>query len=717
MTVFAQKGTASCWSLLAIFAMTLVGCKKEVPSGTSSVQKVDPPRLAELSRIEGRRDPGAITLPDLTERDLRVRRRAVRALSRIADRRHETELVRALSDEDEEVVSWAAFGLGRLCELGAGHELVERLAIRAATLPNTGRSTPSGAQRFVLDPFVSIGEALGRCGTEKGEHTLRAWLRLEPPVNTAAVLGLGRLAGRTRRLLTPSLTNLLERVEGSGRLALGLYPLSRLVTLDDAVAARLLAVAPQALERGGDERTFALRALAATSPAAVPMLEKLVLSNGESSDRTDAARALGRLGDEGQRGLGRALSRLAWTSEQLSLARVLSPEYAVLQTIVAQLWPLVPREAESGLAKLAQLSPPDGAPPSLLRRMAALRCGAIARLKNAHSESRAVRECDLGHAPRTAKQTELELLDREKLTHARARRFVELASDPDPRIALLALELLGRHPEFRGVPRLLVSALERQELGVVATAARLLFHNSSWTSGPQAFDGADLRKIHAALEAALARSRPADALEVEGDLLEAAAALGMLNLRPRLDKACKDAHPYRRHRAERALARLGEKQPRCTTPLELRDFPEEPPVKTLKLRVVTDIGPVSLELDPSLAPLAVARIAELIKSGFYDGVSIHRVVPGAIVQLGDRGGDGFGGAGRDPLPSELSPVPFQERFVGVAVYGPDTGSSQFFVSLGKSPQFSGEYALIGVAELGFERLAEGDVIERIEIVR
>jgi len=333
------------------------------------------------------------------------------------------------------------------------------------------------------------------------------------------------------------------------------------------------------------------------------------------------------------------------------------------------------------------------------------------------SESRAVRECDLGHAPRIAKQTELELLDREKLTGARARRLALLASDPDPRVALLALQMLGRHPEFRGVPAVLVSALERHEPGVVATAARLFQQNSSWTSGPEAFPGAELRKLTAALESALSRARPADALEVEGDLLEAAAALGMLNLRPRLEQACKDAHPYLRHRAERALARLGDKQPRCNASPTLRDFPEEPPVKNLELRMVTDIGPVSLHLDSSLAPLAVARIAALAKSGFYDGVTVHRVVPGAIAQLGDQGGDGFGGADRAPLPSELSPVPFQERFVGVAMYGPDTGSSQFFVSLGQSPQFSGEYALIGVAEPGWERLAEGDVIHRVELVR
>ena len=88
------------------------------------------------------------------------------------------------------------------------------------------------------------------------------------------------------------------------------------------------------------------------------------------------------------------------------------------------------------------------------------------------------------------------------------------------------------------------------------------------------------------------------------------------------------------------------------------------------------------------------------------------------MQFGDRGGDGYGGAGegRDALRCETSPVPFDTGVVGIALGGRDTGSSQLFVTLGPAPHLDGEYAVIGKATGDWDALTEGDRIRTVRIV-
>ena len=65
-------------------------------------------------------------------------------------------------------------------------------------------------------------------------------------------------------------------------------------------------------------------------------------------------------------------------------------------------------------------------------------------------------------------------------------------------------------------------------------------------------------------------------------------------------------------------------------------------------------GPVKIELRTDLAPLHVARIRELTKEGFYDGVVFHRVIPGFMAQTGDPTGTGSGGSKKPNLKAEFS---------------------------------------------------------------
>jgi cyclophilin family peptidyl-prolyl cis-trans isomerase len=121
-----------------------------------------------------------------------------------------------------------------------------------------------------------------------------------------------------------------------------------------------------------------------------------------------------------------------------------------------------------------------------------------------------------------------------------------------------------------------------------------------------------------------------------------------------------------------------------------------------------------VRFDPALAPVAATRFVSLARAGFYTGVVVHRVVPGFVVQFGDRGADGYGGSG-DLLRCETSPVPFDALDVGVALAGRDTGSSQIFVTLSRQPHLDGEYAWVGRAEGNWDGVAEGDMVRAVRV--
>jgi cyclophilin family peptidyl-prolyl cis-trans isomerase len=96
-------------------------------------------------------------------------------------------------------------------------------------------------------------------------------------------------------------------------------------------------------------------------------------------------------------------------------------------------------------------------------------------------------------------------------------------------------------------------------------------------------------------------------------------------------------------------------------------------------------------------------------------VLVHRVVPGFVAQFGDPSGDGYGGDDRPPLRCETSPVAFGVGSVGVALAGRDTGTSQLFVTLGRYPHLDGDYAWLGEAGPGWDRIAAGDRIVHVSV--
>ncbi len=111
-------------------------------------------------------------------------------------------------------------------------------------------------------------------------------------------------------------------------------------------------------------------------------------------------------------------------------------------------------------------------------------------------------------------------------------------------------------------------------------------------------------------------------------------------------------------------------------------------------RVRTSRGSFIVELLPDEAPLTVWNFAQLARSGFFDNLRFHRIVPDFVVQGGDPRGDGNGGPGWS-IPDEPSPLPFDEGTLGMALSGPDTGGSQWFVTLSSQPHLDGTYPVFG----------------------
>ncbi len=133
----------------------------------------------------------------------------------------------------------------------------------------------------------------------------------------------------------------------------------------------------------------------------------------------------------------------------------------------------------------------------------------------------------------------------------------------------------------------------------------------------------------------------------------------------------------------------------------------ENPEDTLVLE--TTKGRVVIKLRPDLAPNHVARVKELAREGFYDGVVFHRVIDGFMAQTGDPTGTGMGGSEKPDLQAEFSDTPFKRGVVGMArAQDPNSANSQFFIMLADGEFLNGQYTVVGEVTKGM------DVVDKIK---
>jgi cyclophilin family peptidyl-prolyl cis-trans isomerase len=164
----------------------------------------------------------------------------------------------------------------------------------------------------------------------------------------------------------------------------------------------------------------------------------------------------------------------------------------------------------------------------------------------------------------------------------------------------------------------------------------------------------------------------------------------------------------------------------------------------VRVRMTTAKGTVDLELYADKAPVTVANFVKLVKARFYDGVLVHRVVPGFVVQAGDpqtvgmsakrlaeilarqQSGTsdsadppiGTGGPGWT-IPLENTGLTHDRGVIAMArAQDPDSAGSQFYITVGAAHDLDGQYAVFGKVTAGMnvvDRLAVGDIIRSVRI--
>jgi peptidylprolyl isomerase len=128
----------------------------------------------------------------------------------------------------------------------------------------------------------------------------------------------------------------------------------------------------------------------------------------------------------------------------------------------------------------------------------------------------------------------------------------------------------------------------------------------------------------------------------------------------------------------------------------------------------TTKGRVVIEMRPELAPGHVARIKELVRDGFYDGIVFHRVIDGFMAQTGCPHGTGTGGSGQK-LKAEFNPEPHVRGTVSMArAQNPDSGDSQFFICFDEASFLNKQYTVWGRVTEGMDNV---DKIKRGEPVQ
>ena len=123
-------------------------------------------------------------------------------------------------------------------------------------------------------------------------------------------------------------------------------------------------------------------------------------------------------------------------------------------------------------------------------------------------------------------------------------------------------------------------------------------------------------------------------------------------------------------------------------------------------------GRVTIQLRPDVAPQTVARIKELVRKGFYNGLAFHRVIDGFMAQTGDPKGDGTGGSDLPDLAAEFNGLPHARGSLAMArTADPNSANSQFYIMFVARLSMDGKYTVFGRVVSGMEHV---DAINRGE---
>ncbi|MBI2391790.1 MAG: YdcF family protein [Deltaproteobacteria bacterium] len=754
--------------VVVLAVLATIACRRAPPPHTdagaplaalSSLATVSSAELVAARVAADLRQSEGVAATLASSPDVAARRAAARALSQIGDPGAIERLGRSLVDEDAEVVAWSAYGLGLPCDVDPElsredrARIVRAVVARSLSLEARALSLEGKQATAAIDPWRAIAWTLGRCGGIEASRELARWLRRDVTRARAAAWALGAIAHRDHGLEDDVANALIDAVrggDGGAPLDDALYPFAPSSLRNDWASRPptpgLAEVARARLATAGPGRVFAIRALGRAEGAKPDDLRAIVNDPvTPENERVEALRALHWMGAGGDAEIAAFATRNAPVDDAATLE---VPVFGAVRVAVELLGDRAPTPTTltSLRAFVPKGMPPLSGSPNAVRRRATLRCLAATALHPGKPGEAEVVRC-AAHDPSLPVPLRAELdalrdlarlaaLDRSEITGDRRELLLKLARDGVPRVRERALGMLGKHAEAEEAPEIVIKALAAKSHGVVAAAAQAIADRPSvaFVLSKKAIEKAldpsapppdktepDRTvepKVLEALDGALSRPLEEADAETKTALAAAVSALKHQKARGFALRLCGDRSPAMRRAGRDALARLDPpgKAPTCTTIDDhgtASPHASAPPAKKT-LRLETSVGALTLALDPVIAPVAVARVAELAASGFYDGTPIHRVVPGFVVQLGDPGGDGYGGA-HSALRCETAPVAFEEGDVGVALAGRDTGSSQIFVMLGRAPHLDGSYAWLGKASGPWAKIAEGDVIVRASV--
>jgi HEAT repeat protein len=642
--------------------------------------------------------PAPPPVPDLvrmlSDPEARVRRRSALAIGRVGLAAGAAPLLPLLaSDRDAEVRQMAAFALGLIGEASAKDPLVAALADQSPLVQG------SAAEALGLIGDASAADPIGGMVGQ----ILQSGALAQPPGDeddgrrdtpTAACrLGIFALV---RLKAYPALSAAV--LDPNGQPRVGWWPVAyALQRLEDKRA--LPALLTLAGDANAYARGFAVRGLGLLKDrAAVPVLMPL-LSSGDRGVLIEAIRALGKIGD----------------------VAAAEPFQRILHD--GKVDPVVKLEVVSAMGGLhATADAAQQLPPSVIDDVLDLLT-------------------DPSPAIRAAALRSTATLDPDNLL------AVLSGLDPDPHWSVRATlaTVLGTLPPEVAMPRLTL-LLGDQDQRVVPAVLAALTALKAPNAAPILIERlkADDPVVRAAAANGLGELKPADAPAALSDAYQrgqgdatytarAAALAALSQYGPAavatLRTALGDKDWAVRVRAAMLLKTI---DPPTSTEIDAQIRPApttvtpetysaarltEPPVSTV-VYIDTDRGTIQVELAVLDAPLTVDNFITLARKGYFNGLSIHRVVPNFVVQDGDPRGDGEGGPGYT-IRDEMNQRPYLRGTVGMAL-DPwrDTGGSQFFITHSPQPHLDAKYTVFGRVVAGMDvvdKIQQWDVIRSIRV--
>lgn len=628
--------------------------------------------------------PAAANVPDLVvlvrDPDPSLRHRAALAIGRVGMADGLAPLTIALSDPEPDVRAIAAFAMGLIGDKLALPALQAALAdpspvVRGRAIEALGLIADPSAAPWVAQAAVGCGPLIAPLSPDD-----EAWPK-SPEIEMCR-LALFSLA-RLRQLDALAQVAIDATGQPVSRWWPVAFALSRVGDPRGAVYLPSLATGT-----GVYTASFALRGLAlAKHPAllsiAVPLLGQ---PDVDIKLRVAAVRALATAADQA------ALTPLVSLLGQPGL-----PVNLLIETIVAIGAFQAPTAFEPLLDLLTHPAP-------------AVRSAALSAASRSNAEAFLLVLSGLGRdedwSVRAALAGVLATLPADRVSAL----VEDLASDEDVRVHGAALTALVALKAPSASSRL-ITALEAADFVVRGTAADLL---------------GDLKPAGAAeaLVAAYTRGASDSAYGARASAIGALAKIGGDPALATLRRALADPDWPVRTRAAELLRGLGQTDAAPERPAPLRQ-PLDVFASPAVLRpdysphafIETRHGTVEIQLDVVDAPVTAQMFIEQARSGWFNGMKAHRIVPGFVVQAGDPRGDGEGGPGYT-VRDELSPTPYLRGTLGMALAWKDTGGSQWFITLGPQPHLDAKYSVFGRVVNGWDvldRIAPWDVIDRVRI--